>query len=200
MQINMRASLTMLLFLAAVSLAPAAAQIPANAVSTTPGAELAFTYTNLHANAPPGGCECFSMNGGAVSFAYPVSYSLSAVGEAGAVTAGNVGPTGLNLTLSDYLAGGRYSLRHFPRFTPFALIVLGAAHAAGDLAPDQLHIGSSTAFAMAAGGGLDLNLTHNVAVRLFQTDYLLTLFDNRVNDHQNIFRFSTGIVFRFGKS
>jgi hypothetical protein len=79
-------------------------------------------------------------------------------------------------------------------------INMRAAHASGDLAPDQLHIDSSTAFAMAAGSGLDLSLTHHVAVRLFQTDYLLTLLDNRVNGHQNNFRFSTGIVFHFGKS
>jgi hypothetical protein len=77
---------------------------------------------------------------------------------------------------------------------------MGAAHASGDLAPDQLHIGSSTAFAMAKGGGLDLNLTRHLAVRLFLADYLLTLLANRVNDHQNNFRFSTGIVFHLGKS
>jgi peptidoglycan-associated lipoprotein len=194
----------MWLILAAVSVVPAAAQT-ASASAAEPGPdkprpELALTYTYLHANAPPGGCECFSMNGGEASFAYPVSHSFSVVGEAGAVTAGNVDSTGLDLTLSHYLAGGRYSLRRFSRFTPFAQILIGVAHASGDLAPDQLHIGSSTAFAMAAGGGLDLNLTHHVAVRLFQTDYLLTLLNNRVNDHQNNFRFSTGIVFHFGKS
>jgi peptidoglycan-associated lipoprotein len=189
----------MWLILAAVSIAPAAAQTE-SVSAAEPGPELALTYTYLHANAPPGGCECFSMNGGGVSFAYPVSHSFSVVGEAGAVTNGNVDSTGLNFTLSHYMGGGRYSLRRFSRFTPFAQIVMGAAHASGDLAPDQLHIGSSTAFAMAAGGGLDLNLTHHVAVRLFQTDYLLTLLNNRVNDHQNNFRFSTGIVFHFGKS
>jgi hypothetical protein len=51
-------------------------------------------------------------------FAYPVSHSFSVVGEAGAVTAGNVDSTGLNLTLSDYLAGGRYSLRTSPASHP----------------------------------------------------------------------------------
>jgi hypothetical protein len=51
---------------------------------------------------------------------------------------------------------------------------------------------------MAAGGGLDLTLTRHLAIRLVQTDYLLTLLPNQSNDHQNNFRFSTGVLFRFG--
>lgn len=52
---------------------------------------------------------------------------------------------------------------------------------------------------MALGGGLDVNLARHVAYRVFQTDYLLTLLPNGTNDRQNNFRFSTGIVFRFGR-
>ena len=111
MRINLRATLAMLLMIAAVSLVPAAAQT-ASASAKQPGAELALTYTYRHANAPPGGCGCFSMNGGEASVAYPVLHSFSVVGEAGAVAASNVNSTGRDLTLSDYLAGGRYSLRH----------------------------------------------------------------------------------------
>jgi outer membrane immunogenic protein len=138
------------------------------------------------------------MNGGAASFAVPVKSSISVVVEAGAVTASNVNSTGLDLTLSEYLVGGRYSLRRHTRFTPYGQLLLGAAHASGALAPGQFGLGSSTAFAMATGGGVDLNLTRHLALRLFQTDYLLTLLPNRTNDHQNNFRFSTGVVFHFG--
>jgi opacity protein-like surface antigen len=139
------------------------------------------------------------MNGGAASFAYRLTPAITVVGEAGAITTGNVNSTGRDLTLANYLAGGRYSLRRFQRFTPFAQVLVGATHASGSLAPGQLGLGSSTAFATAAGGGLDLNLTRHLAVRVFQTDYLLTLLPNRTNDRQNNFRFSTGIVFRFGR-
>jgi len=198
MRIGIRTSLTLLVIIAAVSLAPAAAQT-ASAYETQPGAELALTYTYLHTNAPPDACGCFSMNGGSASFAYPLKHSFSVVAEAGAVTASNVNSTGLDLTLSSYLGGGRYSLRRFQRFTPFAQLLLGAAHASGSLAPGQIGLGSSTAFAMAAGGGLDVNLSRHVAFRVFQTDYLLTLLPNRTTDRQNNFRFSTGIVFRFGR-
>jgi opacity protein-like surface antigen len=50
-----------------------------------------------------------------------------------------------------------------------------------------------SAFAMALGGGLDLRVNDNLAVRLFQTDYLLTRFDS---DTQHNFRVSTGLVLR----
>jgi peptidoglycan-associated lipoprotein len=192
----------MLLIVAAVSLLPAAAQTPstpARALPTQPAPELALTYTYLHANVPPNACGCFSMNGGSASFAYPFTYSFSLVAEAGAETNSNVTSSGLDLTLSEYLAGPRYSLRKVSRITPFAQLLVGAAHTSGALSPAQFGLGSSTAFAMATGGGLDLNLTRRFAWRLFQTDYLLTLFPNRTNDHQNNFRFSTGVVVRFGK-
>jgi peptidoglycan-associated lipoprotein len=187
----------MLLIVAAVSLVPAAAQGP-SAMASKPSAELALTYTYLHANAPPNSCGCFSMNGGGVSFAYAVSHSFSVVAEAGATTAGNVDSTGLDVTLSEYLAGTRYSLRRPTRFTPYGQVLIGAAHASGALAPGQFGVGSSTVFAMATGGGVDLNLTHHLSLRLFQVDYLLTLLPNRSNNLQNNFRFSTGIVLHFG--
>jgi peptidoglycan-associated lipoprotein len=188
----------MWLILAAVSVAPAAAQTAAASAKQL-GAELALTYTYLHTNAPPDACGCFSMNGGSASFAYPFAHSFSLVAEAGAEANSNVTSSGLDLTLSDYLAGPRYSLRKSSRITPFAQLLVGAAHASGALSPAQFGLGSSTAFAMATGGGLDLNLTRRFAWRVFQTDYLLTLLPNRTNDHQNNFRFSTGVVYHFSK-
>ena len=199
MRVRISINLALLLIIAAVSLVPAAAQT-APAYETRPGAELALTYTYLHTNAPPDACGCFSMNGGSASFAYPLKRSFSVVAEAGAVAARNINSTGLDLTLSSYLGGGRYSLRRFQRFTPFAQLLLGAAHASGSLAPGQIGLGSSTAFAMTVGGGLDVNLARHVAFRVFQTDYLLTLLPNGTNDRQNNFRFSTGIVFRLGEN
>jgi peptidoglycan-associated lipoprotein len=198
MRINMRFTFAMLLIAVAVSVVPAPAQIQ-SASSAKPGAELALTYNYLHSNAPPSACGCFSMNGGAAVFAYPLKPSISVVAEAGAVTAANVNSSGLDLTFSNFLVGGRYSLRRFSRFTPYAQLLLGASHASGSLAPGQFGPASSTAFAMAAGGGIDFTVTRHLALRLAQTDYLLTLFPNQTNDRQNNFRVSTGVVFRLGR-
>jgi hypothetical protein len=49
------------------------------------------------------------------------------------------------------------------------------------------------------GGGLDLRLSPRVSLRLVEANYLVTTFDNGVNDHQNIRRLSAGLVVHFGK-
>ncbi len=60
---------------------------------------------------------------------------------------------------------------------------------------------SQNAFGMALGGGLDIPVSHLIAVRVGQFDYLLTRFNNVVTantNNQNNFRYSAGIVFNFG--
>jgi len=58
------------------------------------------------------------------------------------------------------------------------------------------------AFAMTAGGGLDIRASRHFAIRLIQAEYLMTRFPAVVatedNVTQNNLRLSTGIVIRFG--
>jgi hypothetical protein len=56
--------------------------------------------------------------------------------------------------------------------------------------------GSSNGFAFAAGGGVDMSLNRRIALRLLQTDYLLTRVPNGVNDNQNSLRVASGVVIR----
>ena len=51
-------------------------------------------------------------------------------------------------------------------------------------------------FAMVLGGGLDVHVSPHLAIRAGQTDYLLTRI-NGFTSHN--FRYSAGVVFRFGK-
>jgi opacity protein-like surface antigen len=84
------------------------------------------------------------------------------------------------------------------RLLPFGQVLFGGTHASGSLAPGSSGIaGSSNAFAMTAGGGLDVGLTRHFAIRPVELDYYLTRFNNGVNHHQNNFRFSAGVVVRF---
>ena len=55
---------------------------------------------------------------------------------------------------------------------------------------------STTAFAMAFGGGLDLPVGEHFGVRLAQVDWVRT---QNFNSSQNNIRLSTGIMFNFGK-
>jgi peptidoglycan-associated lipoprotein len=165
-----------------------------------PLAEAGADYNYVHTNAPPGGCGCFSMNGGDGWLAYNFSQSFAAVALVSGQHASNIAGSGADLTLTSYLFGPRYSWRKSGRFVPFGQLLLGGAHASGSFAPGSAgYPGSSNAFAMTAGAGLDVELTKRFAVRAFQADYYLTHFANGVNDHQNNLRITVGLVLRLGK-
>jgi outer membrane immunogenic protein len=161
--------------------------------------DVGLDYNYVWSNAPPGGCGCFSLNGGNVWAAFNFKSSLGIVGELAVQHASSVPGTSADLTLTSYLAGPRYRWTGARHFTPFAQVLVGGAHASGELAPGSSSLaGSANAFAMIAGSGLDIGLTRHIAVRAFEADYYLTRFNNGVNDHQNNLRLAAGIVIRFG--
>jgi peptidoglycan-associated lipoprotein len=164
-----------------------------------PGIDVGLDYNYVRSNAPAGGCGCFTLNGGGGWVSFNFGRSLGVVGEIASQTASNISSTGADLTLTSFLAGPRYTWGHIHRLSPFAQVLLGGAHAGGSLAPGNSGLaGSANAFAMTAGGGLDIGLTRHIAVRAFEADYYLTRFDNGVNDHQNNLRIAAGVVIRFG--
>ncbi len=59
---------------------------------------------------------------------------------------------------------------------------------------DQLAAASRNSLALAAGGGLDLKLSHHFSARLVQLDYILTTFNSHQQDQ---LRASLGLVFHF---
>jgi opacity protein-like surface antigen len=94
-------------------------------------------------------------------------------------------------TTFTYMAGPRVSYRR--RLTPFAQALFGGAHFSGN------RPGSSTSgngFSLSAGGGLDLNVSKHVSLRLIQPEYLLNRFDS---SSEGQLRIQTGIVFRIGE-
>lgn len=166
--------------------------------STRSHPELALTYTYLRANAPPGECGCFNLNGGSAEFIWPAR--VRGVAFAGDVTlshANSIGSLGSSLTLSSFTAGARYSppLKQ-TRYQPYGQILIGYGHISGSLIQGQT-AGSSNGFAANLGGGLDAHINQRVSFRLVEADYLVTTFANRVNDHQNLLRLGAGIVVRF---
>ena len=99
-----------------------------------------------------------------------------------------------NVSSHDYtfLFGPTINLRT-PHATPFFHALFGV---------DRFHataLGGSindTAFAMALGGGVDIPIKGMFAVRAGQFDWLR---ESHFSNTQNNFRFSTGVVFRFGE-
>jgi opacity protein-like surface antigen len=111
---------------------------------------------------------------------------------------------GTNTTTFTYLFGPQFTYRGNEHVTPFFHVLLGGAHQSSSQSSSQ---GSSVsgistsanAFAFAPGGGLDVNVSPHIAIRVAQVDYLLTKFKDDEDNRQNNVRVSAGIVFRWGK-
>ena len=103
-----------------------------------------------------------------------------------------------NGTAYTYTIGPRFSYRRYARITPFGQVLLGGTHTtpvalsgcnAGGAACTVL--GSDNAFALFAGVGFDINISHHFALRPFQGEYLLTRYKDpfssggRARDFQN---------------
>ena len=186
----MRKLLLSLLFLALAAL-PALAQDASRF-------DLSAGYSGIRTNEPPGNCGCFVAHGGSASVAYNFNRWVGVFGDFGSVHSGNVNSSATDLTLTTYLFGPRFSYRKYERFTPFGQFLLGGAHARGSLLLNTVGSNSANSVAVGLGGGLDVNVYRRFAVRAFQFEYLHTTLPNGVNDRQNIFRFTFGVVFRLG--
>ena len=191
-----------LLAIAAVSITAAAQSTSPHAASAGP--ELSLQYTWLRSNAPVGQCGCFSPQGGSASFAVPLPGGhFSLAGDVTVGHAGKVSAHDYDLTLTAFTAGVRYrpGLSLGP-LVPFGQVLAGGAHSSGSLVEGNTPAASSSVvFASNVGGGLDLKLgaESRFSIRAVEADYLVTLFHNGENDHQNILRLSTGVVFHFGR-
>lgn len=159
------------------------------------------TYQWVHANAGPGQCGCFGLNGGGLSGSWNFHGPWSLVTDISAGYASNAPTAGSSLTLVSYLAGVRYRLpqpwlegKHKPQ--PFAQVLLGAGHAGGGVGGT----GDGTyEFAARIGGGLDVPVSSRFSVRVIQIDYYLTNFTNATNDHQNNLLLGAGVVFHWSR-
>ena len=123
--------------------------------------DAAAAYHWMRANAGPGQCGCFGMNGGGLSGSWNFRSSWSAVVDISAQNRRRRNGANNNSSLDTYLAGARYKLpqpwlegNHKPQ--PFAQIILGAAHAGGGEAGVA---DGSYKFATRIGAGIDVPLS-----------------------------------------
>ena len=168
-----------------------------------------FTRANSATNIP-----AFSANGGSGQFVYNLGSWFGAVADMGAVHNGNIKGISLDSTVANFLLGPRVSVRKWSRVTPYFQTLFGGVYATtSTTAPvlglvDGIPVGfnlratrQQTAFAMTAGGGLDIKISKHVSFRPVQLEYFLTrLHDYRsgTDNNQNNLRFSSGFNFTFG--
>jgi hypothetical protein len=106
------------------------------------------------------------------------------------------------LRLYNYLFGPRVSA-NAGKITPFAEALVGVGHASAgaSIAGFGGSVGTN-GFAMALGGGVDVNASPHFAVRAAKFDYLYnrisaSAFGASASESLNNFRIATGIVFKF---
>jgi Outer membrane protein beta-barrel domain len=100
---------------------------------------------------------------------------------------------GFKVNTQTLMYGPVFAYRRIPRLVPFGEAMVGGVRGSSDyldVSKPIKHI------AAAAGGGLDVNLTPRIDLRLIQGDYLFTRFSGMRQDN---IRLSAGIVFRLGK-
>jgi opacity protein-like surface antigen len=162
----------------------------------------------------------FSANGGGGQFIYNFNGWVGAVADVGAVHNGNMSGLNLDSTFTNFLFGPRISIRRSKRITPYFQVLWGGVYGStstqatvipvatplGTGFPAVIHgqpvtarlVASQTAFAMTAGGGLDIKISRHVSFRPIGLDYYLTRLQNGPSmagdNHQNNLRYSAGVV------
>ena len=186
--------------------------------SSTPKVEWFLGYSFWRAMPTSDANRMGYLHGGSTSVAYNFNRYFGLVADVGGYANSRVtllNPAGSPTFDSDgraftYLFGPRLSFRKYEHFTPFFEALFGGAHASsvtvsgctGD--PSCTVLPSENAFAGLLGVGFDIKITHHVAWRLVEGDFLATRFHDQFSanadgrDWQKNVRLSSGLVFRFG--
>ena len=188
----MRRMIPIAILLAAL---PIPGQVPSRTSGTAP-LEVTLAYSAMRFNTIPGGCGCSWMPGAKAELRAAFSRHIGLVGEIAGQHAGAINSAHQDLSLVSYLFGPRLS---WPvhRFTPFVQGLMGGVHGFDATFPNPNNsTNGSDAFALAAGGGLNISLSRYLALRPLQADYFLTTLPNNAANRQNSFRLGAGIVFK----
>lgn len=175
-----------------------------------PTAEAFGGYSYLREN-PDNGYAGVGYNGGSGSISVNPTSWLGVVADFGGYHwSGSENGGNFDFSEFSYLVGPKFALRR-GRFTPFVQTLFGGLRLSGtscfedDGAAPRHHretsgdcsSGNNSGFATAIGGGIDWNATDHIGVRLAQAEYVLSQLSYFNPTHQNNFRYSVGVVFRW---
>jgi hypothetical protein len=166
-----------------VAAAPAMAQ-------NTPQLEVFGGYTYLRAT----GRANINMNGWQASTAVNFNDWLGLAADVSGVYEGRLSG---DFNWHSIVAGPRFTYRKEEATAPFMHVLFGVTRANDEF--NTLIGGGTTStntFTTVVGGGIDFKIGDRWAVRAGQLDWVLTKF---LNDTQSNFRYSAGVVFRWGQ-
>ncbi len=179
----------------------------ATAQSRWSPAEANVRFSEQISNGPAGSCGCFAMEG----FAGDVAWTLHRYGNENSRTVGGIADVSVEhtgkvsnapygLTLTTLAFGPRFALSAFKSTHLFAQSLFGISYGSSSQFPaHNALVSSANSFALDVGGGADHAINENVAIRMFQVEYLRTSLPNNSTNWQNNLRISAGITFRFAK-
>jgi outer membrane immunogenic protein len=188
-------SAALLLVLAALSGVLYAQAVPLGiGREDVPRVEIGANYNYFHANAPPGQCGCFGLNGGSGTVIVNLRPAWSGVADIAVAFANNVDNTQQNITIVNYLFGPRYTWRTSSRFVPYGQVLFGGAKENVNF---EFTINRNS-FGLLGGGGVTTKLGRRFRLTIGEVAYVYTRIPNAKNDAQNNIRVSTGITYGFG--
>ena len=183
------------------------------------GAFLGYQYNRFNSatNVP-----AFSANGGDAELVFHANHWFGIVADLGGVNKGSIAGYNLDTTVANFLFGPRVTFASRKRVSPFIQVLFGGVYATtsapisgiplatpylpnntvlpGNAVTARLN-GSQTAFAMTAGGGVDIRLSKHVSFRPLTVEYYMTRLQNLrslEDNNQNNLRYMAGFTFWFG--
>lgn len=162
-----------------------------------PSLDVAIVYNALRANIVPG--ATFWMQGGSVQIHGQFWRGLGIVADVAGLHTSNANGAGKGLDLVTATFGPRYTwtLAH-RRCAFFGQALAGEANGLNSVFPTATGVESSNhGLALEVGGGVNLPLSHHLAVRAFEADWVRTQLSNSTTGVQNNLRMGAGIVLKF---
>jgi hypothetical protein len=182
------------------------AQAPARPASVS--TDLAITYAAERTQIAPGDCGCFWLQGGGADAAITFGKGLGIAASLNGDHASNFAPS-VDVNRVAFMAGPRYTRwihsgtvgsqqKRGMQF--FGEGLFGGAHAFNGVFPASSGVTSSAnAFAMQAGGGINLLLSESFGLRLLEVDYARTTLPNNASNTQNDLHLAFGVIWRIGR-
>ena len=180
--------------------------VPQGRDFSLPRAEVSLAYSATEANAPPGQCGCFFMNGASVEGNFRLKRAYTAVADVTYAHTGGIHDTGNSLSLLMATGGVRLNFRFghqrddgwdtYYKVKPFVQGLVGVAHGFDGSFPQSSGFinPSASSFALLGGIGLDIKWRRHLSFRAIQADYGYTRLPNLAGNDQNLLRISSGIT------
>lgn len=164
-------------------------------IGQAPALQVSAQFQFTHANAPPGQCGCFWMDGAGFQANLSILPAWSVMTDIYYAHNGAVDGSDEQLSVFNFLFGPRYSYRTTTRFTPYAQALVGESHVTSNYSE---YTSNNTFLAAEGGAGIEMILTPRIAAVPVEADWVFSRAANGVNSRQNNLRIGVGVVYRFG--